>query len=216
MQIINLSEKSSLLNKFVAEIRDVNIQKDRLRFRRNLERVGEIMAYEISKTMSHEEKTVTTPLGRAIVTVPCEKVVLGTILRAGMPFHGGFLSYFDESENAFVSAFREYSDAEHFVIRTEYIASPKVDGKTLLMIDPMLATGSSMDTCYHSILAKGTPAKLHIACVIASEPALEYIRHRLPEHTVVWCAAIDPAINAHAYIVPGLGDAGDLAYGIKD
>lgn len=216
MEIINLSEKSSLLNKFVAEIRDAEIQKDKLRFRRNLERVGEIMAYEISKTMRHEERTVTTPLGQAKVIVPCEKVVLGTILRAGMPFHGGFLSYFDDSENAFVSAFREYTDEEHFVIRTEYIASPRVDGKTLLLIDPMLATGSSMDTCYHSILSKGTPAKLHIASVIASQPAIDYISKRLPEHTVVWCAAVDPEINAHSYIVPGLGDAGDLAYGIKD
>ena len=213
MQIINLSEKSSLLNKFVAEIRDVNVQKDRLRFRRNLERVGEIMAYEISKTMSHEEKTVTTPLGRAVVTVPCEKVVLGTILRAGMPFHGGFLSYFDESENAFVSAFREYSDAEHFVIRTEYIASPKVDGKTLLMIDPMLATGGSLIAGLDLLKRRGARHICSLHLVSAPE-GLEKVTRAHPD-VDIYTAAIDDHLNENGYIIPGLGDAGDRIFGTR-
>ena len=217
VDIINLSTQNSILNQYLAEIRDKDIQGDRLRFRRNIERIGEIMAYEISKTFNYKPGDIQTPLGTATVHTPQDQVVIATILRAGLPFHHGFLNYFDDAENAFVSAYRQYKDPQHFDIHIEYIASPKIDGKTLLLVDPMLATGSSMELSYHAILTKGTPACIHIASIIASQPAIEHIRKTFPDSpTHVWCAAIDPAIDSHSYIVPGLGDAGDLAYGEKE
>ena len=218
MKVVNFSEINSLLNTFVRELRDVNIQNDRLRFRRNIERIGEVMAYEISKDLSYCNHRVTTPLGFSDVSVFEEQIVLGTILRAGLPFHHGFLNYFDGAENAFVSAYRKYKENhESFNIFIEYIASPKIENKTLILTDPMLATGGSMELTYRALLTKGNPRHIHIASIIASEKAIEYCLENFPQDkTTIWTASIDPELDEHAYIVPGLGDAGDLAYGIKD
>lgn len=216
MQVINLSENNSILNHYLKEIRSVDIQNDSMRFRRNLERIGEIMAYEISKTLHYKNEDVKTPLGIAPTNIIDEKVVVSTILRAGLPFHSGFLNYFDCAENAFVSAYRKYKDALKFDIFIEYIASPNLDGKTLILTDPMLATGGSMELAYGALLTKGTPAKIEIATVIASQHAIDYIKQHLPaDKTTIWAAAIDPELDEHSYIVPGLGDAGDLAFGEK-
>ena len=217
MKLINLSDTNSVLNQYIAEIRNIETQKDRLRFRRNLERIGEIMAYEISKSLHYSSKEITTPLGVAPINTPDDKLVISTILRAGIPFHQGFLSYFDNAENAFVSAYRKYKDTLKFDIHIEYIASPRIDDKTLIITDPMLATGSSMELTYQAMLTKGHPAEIHVASVIASRQAIDHIMNIFPEDkTTIWCAAIDPTIDAHSYIVPGLGDAGDLAYGEKE
>ena len=217
MKIVNFAEKNSELNRFVAEIRDIHIQQDRLRFRKNLERIGEVMSYEISKDFRYSEKLVTTPLGTARVNTADDKIVIGTILRAGIPYHQGFLNYFDQAENAFVSAYRKYKDKLNFEIFIEYIASPRIDGKILILTDPMLATGGSMELSYRALLTKGEPEHIHIASVIASQKAIEYITTHFPgEKTTVWVGAIDPDLNEHSYIVPGLGDAGDLAYGEKE
>jgi uracil phosphoribosyltransferase len=216
MNIINLSENNSVLKHYLKEIRSVEIQKDSMRFRRNMERIGEIMAYEISKTMHYKAEEVQTPLGIAPTEVIDEKIVISTILRAGLPFHNGFLNYFDTAENAFVSAYRKYKDALKFDIYIEYIASPNLDGKTLIITDPMLATGSSMELAYGALLTKGMPTHIHIATVIASQAAIDYVAAHFPESkTTIWAAAIDPELNEHSYIIPGLGDAGDLAYGVK-
>lgn len=219
MKIVNFSESNSLLNTYIREIRDITIQHDRLRFRRNIERIGEIMAYEISKDMDYKTIDVNTPLDVAQVSIPSEEVVIGTILRAGLPFHHGMLNYFDGAENAFVSAYRKYKETNHqsFDIHIEYIASPKIDGKTLVLTDPMLATGSSMELTYRALLTKGAPQKVHIATIIASQQAIDYCMTHFPEATTtIWAGAVDPQLNESSYIVPGLGDAGDLAYGEKD
>jgi uracil phosphoribosyltransferase len=217
MKVIDFNETNSILNQYVAEIRDVKVQGDRLRFRRNIERIGEIMAYEMSKSLRFSEKRVQTPLGVAPVQTPDNELVISTILRAGLPFHQGFLNVFDRAENAFVSAYRKYTDNENFDIHIEYIASPRIDGKTLIITDPMLATGGSMELSYRAMLTKGEPAEVHIASVIASRQAIEHVKRVFPDaKTTVWCAAIDPELNEHSYIVPGLGDAGDLAYGEKE
>ena len=217
MKIVNFAEMNSELNRVVAEIRDIHIQQDRLRFRKNLERIGEVMSYEISKDFRYSEKLVTTPLGTARVNTADDKIVIGTILRAGIPYHQGFLNYFDRAENAFVSAYRKYKDKLNFEIFIEYIASPRIDGKILILTDPMLATGGSMELSYRALLTKGEPEHIHIASVIASQKAIEYITTHFPEEkTTVWVGAIDPDLNEHSYIVPGLGDAGDLAYGEKE
>ena len=217
MKIINFNESNSILNQYVAEIRNVEVQNDRLRFRRNIQRIGEIMAYEISKTCSYSVKDIKTPLGIAPVSTPDNQLVISTILRAGLPFHQGFLSYFVDAENAFVSAYRKYKDTLKFDIHIEYIASPRIDGKTLIITDPMLATGGSMELSYQAMLTKGHPAEIHVVSVIASQKAVDYIASVFPEDkTTIWCAAIDPELNDHSYIVPGLGDAGDLAYGEKE
>ncbi len=217
MEIINLGATNSILNQFVAELRDVTIQTDSLRFRRNIERIGEILSYEISKQISYENKNVQTPLGRASLMVPSSQVVISTILRAGLPFHQGFLNYFDHAENAFVSAYRKYKDRLNFDIHIEYIASPRLNGKTLIITDPMLATGSSMGLAFQALLTKGEPEHIHVASIIASKQAIHYIKEKMPaEKTTVWVAAIDDQLDEHSYIVPGLGDAGDLAFGIKE
>lgn len=216
MKIINFEETPSLINQYVAELRSVDRQTDRMRFRRNLERIGEIMAYEISKTLTYDKIDVTTPLGVATCRNITDKVVLATIFRAGVPFHHGFLSYFDDAENAFVSAYRKYREKDNFDVFIEYIASPRLDGKTLVIVDPMLATGSSMELSYRALLTKGNPARLHVASVIASRQAIEYVERTFPADTTLWLATVDDEINAHSYIVPGLGDAGDLAYGVKE
>lgn len=200
------------------ELRDVEIQRDPMRFRTNLERIGQVMAYEISKRLDYKETEVQTPLGKCVCREPADRVVLATILRAGLPFHHGFLSYYDLAENAFVSAYRRYREkGDTFDIVVEYMATPSIEGKTLIIVDPMLATGSSMDLAYKALLQKGTPARIHVASVIASVQGVEYVKEHFPEdRTTVWCGAIDGEINAHSYIIPGLGDAGDLAYGIKE
>lgn len=217
MKVINFDEAPSLMSQYMSELRDVKVQNDMLRFRRNLERIGEIMAYEISKTINYKDENVETPLGICKCQQIGENIVLATIFRAGIPFHKGFLDFFDHSQNAFVSAYRKYKEKDSFEIHIEYLASPNLDGKTLILVDPMLATGASMELSYKALLTKGTPAKIHVASVIASKAAIKYIKKKFPkETTTVWVGAIDDEINSHSYIVPGLGDAGDLAYGIKE
>ncbi len=217
MKIINFAEQPSLVGQYLAEMRDTGMQTDPLRFRRNLERIGEIMAYEISKTLRYRTVEVPTPLNvNASCQIIDEQLVLGTIFRAGVPFHQGFLRYFDRAENAFVSAYRKYKEKENFDICIEYLASPRLDGKTLVLCDPMLATGASMELSYRALLTKGSPAKVHIASVIASRQAVDYMASVMPENSTLWVGVIDEEINAHSYIVPGLGDAGDLAYGTKE
>lgn len=217
MEVINFAETPSLVSRYMLELRDINIQGDPMRFRRNLDRIGEIMSYEISRRMSYRTTTVQTPLGTASCQEPSEQVVLATILRAGLPFHHGFLSYFDSAENAFVSAYRRYKEkGDSFDVLVEYLASPSLEGKTLILVDPMLATGSSMELAYRALLSKGTPAKIHVASVIASAQGVRYVQDHFPaDRTTVWIGAIDDEVNSHSYIVPGLGDAGDLAYGEK-
>lgn len=217
MKIINFDQQNSLASQYLAEMRDITIQNDRLRFRRNLERIGEIMAYEISKTLRYKKVDIQTPLETANCPVLDDQVVLATIFRAGVPFHQGFLNFFDNAENAFVSAYRKYKEKENFDICIEYLASPRLDNKTLILCDPMLATGASMELSYRALLTKGNPSHIHVASVIASEAAIEYIKNKFPaDKTTIWVGAIDAEINAHSYIVPGLGDAGDLAYGTKE
>lgn len=218
MQIIDLSKNNSIINQFLAEMRDVDYQQNRLLFRNNIMRVGEMMAYEISKTLDYVPRNVKTPLGVSTVNVPADKIILATIFRAGLPFHNGFLNVFDHAGNAFVSAYREYTDNEHTQvgIHVEYLATPSVEGKTLIIADPMLATGGSMELGYKAFLTKGTPKRIHVACVIASPEGIEHVKNTFPDDkTTVWCAAIDPGMNEHKYIVPGFGDAGDLCYGDK-
>jgi uracil phosphoribosyltransferase (UMP pyrophosphorylase)(UPRTase) len=218
MKIVNLSEQNSIINQYMAEMRDVDYQKNRFLFRNNIQRIGEFEAFEISKTLDYAPTKVTTPLGEATVSLPTDKVVLATIFRAGLPFHNGFLNVFDHAGNAFVSAYREYTDAEHHNvgIHVEYLATPDIEGKTLIIADPMLATGGSMEMGYKAILTKGTPKCVHVACVIACPEGIEHIRKTFPDaETTVWCAAIDERLNEHKYIVPGFGDAGDLCYGGK-
>lgn len=217
MEIINFDKRNSLVSQFMMELRDVNIQSDTMRFRRNLARIGEIMAYEISQRLNYNTIDTTTPLGTAQCHTIADSVVLATILRAGIPFHEGFLNYFDNAENAFVSAYRKYKpDSDIFDIHIEYIASPRITGKTVIIADPMLATGSSMELAYQALLTKGKPACLHLAAVIASQQAIDMVQKHFPDNTTVWVGAIDPSLNPHSYIVPGLGDAGDLAYGDKE
>ena len=217
MRIVNLGATNSILNKFVAELRDVDIQKDSLRFRRNVERIGEIMAYEISKEFHYSTKDIQSPLGIAPMNTPDDQIVISTILRAGLPFHQGFLRYLDNAENAFVSAYRKYKDRLNFDIHIEYIASPRLTGKTLIISDPMLATGSSMELAYEALLTKGVPGHVHVASIISSKQALEYLQKKMPDDkTTIWIAALDNDLDDHSYIVPGLGDAGDLAFGEKE
>lgn len=210
-------EHNSILNTFLAQMRDVNVQGDSMRFRRNLERAGEIMAYEISKTLHYTKRTVETPLGEAEAALCDNEMVIATILRAGLPFHQGFLNYFDNARNAFVSAYRKYSKDGTFNIKVEYISTCDLSGRTLLIVDPMLATGTSLALTYQALVEKaGMPAHTHIAAVIASEEGLEYTKkHFSAQNTTVWCGTVDAEMTVKSYIVPGLGDAGDLAYGEK-
>ncbi len=217
MKIVNFADSPSLVSQYMSELRDVNVQHDPLRFRRNLERIGEIMAYEISRTLRYKSETITTPLADAQCDVIADKLVLGTIFRAGLPFHQGFLNYFDRAQNAFVSAYRKYRDKDTFDVFIEYIASPRLDGKTLIIADPMLATGASMELSYRALLTKGEPEHVHLASVVASQTAVDFVKEHFPaEKTTLWVGVIDPELNAHSYIVPGLGDAGDLAFGEKE
>ena len=217
MKTINLSEQNSIVNLYMAELRDKNYQKNRLLFRHNIERIGQMMAYELSKTLDYKPKTVTTPLGTIDIPLPKEDLLIATVLRAGLPFHNGFLHVFDHAENGFVSAYRMYTNREHTEVgvHTEYMAAPSTKGKTLIIVDPMLATGGSMAASIEALQKTGKPRKIHIACVIATPEGLEVLKDVLPDDSTVWCAAIDPGMNANKYIVPGFGDAGDLCYGEK-
>ena len=217
MQVINLSEHNSVLNQYLREIRDINIQKDSMRFRRNIERIGEVMAIELSKSLSYEPVEVQTPLATATVNSIAEPLVLATILRAGMPLHQGFLNVFDNAENAFLSAYRRVNKEGELEIVAEYMAAPAIDGKTLIIADPMLATGMSMEVGYLALLRHGKPKHTHLCCTIATPQAIDCLRKSLNDSpdVTVWCAAIDPILNEKKYIVPGLGDAGDLCYGTK-
>jgi uracil phosphoribosyltransferase len=216
MQTHYLSNKNSVLNHFLGEIRNVNIQKDSMRFRRNIERIGEIMSYEMSKNLHYKNIEIQTPLGIKKTTEIEDDLVLCSILRAGLPLHLGFLNYFDKAENGFVSAYRYHknNDAE-FEIKVEYQAVPNIENKNLFLIDPMLATGQSMVAVYNKLLEKGTPKETHIAVVIAAPEGIEYLKKHLPDTCHLWVATLDEKLNEKNYIVPGLGDAGDLAYGNK-
>jgi len=213
----NLGQQYSVFSQFMAEIRDVDIQQDSMRFRRNLERVGEIMAYEISKKLVFQHKSVSTPMGVSECSVLQEQPVIATILRAGLPLHQGLLNYFDQAENTFISAYRiHHDDDDDFDVEVEYMASPDLQDKTVILCDPMLATGSSMVLAYKALLERGRPAQIHVAAVIASEQGIRFVQGNLPANTTIWVGAIDKELTSRAYIVPGLGDAGDLAYGSKE
>ena len=217
MKIIDFSKSNSILNQYMFELRDTNYQRNRLLFRHNIKRIGEMMAYELSKTLEYKLKTVTTPLGTLDISLPKDDIVIATVLRAGLPFHEGFLSVFDHADNAFVSAYRMYTNREHTEVgvHTEYLAAPSAKGKTLVIVDPMLATGGSMAASIEALVKTGKPKKIHIACVIAVPDGLDVIKKVLPDDATIWCAAIDPGMNEHKYIVPGFGDCGDLCYGEK-
>ncbi|MCF0202003.1 MAG: uracil phosphoribosyltransferase [Bacteroidaceae bacterium] len=218
MKVVNLSNQNTILTQFLAEIRDVNIQQERLRFRHNILRIGHVMAYETSKYLNYSVKSIETPLQKAEVATPDDSIVLGTVFRAGLPFHQGFLDVFDKAGNAFVSAYRYYKDKDcsEVGVKIEYIASPDLNGKTLIIVDPMLATGESMEMAYNALLTKGTPSKVIFASIIASKQGVQHLQKVFPSNDIVLlCAAIDPILNEREYIVPGLGDAGDLMYGDK-
>jgi uracil phosphoribosyltransferase len=216
MEIINLGKQNSIFNHFIREIRDVNIQKDAMRFRRNIERIGEIFAYEISKKMTYENNDITTPLGISSESLMIEKPVLATILRAGLPLHQGLLNYFDSSENCFISAFRKHKRGGDFEIKIEYMSSPDLEGKTVILCDPMLASGSSMVLAMEALLSKGNPKHIHVVVTIASSEGIQYFKENLPfRNCTLWLGAEDKEMTAQSYIVPGLGDAGDLAFGEK-
>lgn len=213
--VYNLGEQNTIFNQFVAELRDVTVQKDSMRFRRNLERIGEVAAYEISKRLTYETKNITTPLGEAHMQLIKQQPVVATILRAGLPLHQGVLNYFDKAENAFISAFRKHHKDGTFDIQLEYVAAPDINNKILILTDPMLATGSSLVMVYKALLQRGTPSHTHIVSAIASAEGVEYLKKHLPLNVTIWCGAIDEELTAQSYIVPGLGDAGDLAFGEK-
>jgi uracil phosphoribosyltransferase len=213
--VIDLSKNNSLLNHWVAELRDVHVQNDRMRFRRNIERIGEVAAYELSKTLQYKSVEVTTPLGIAPTQLLSEQPVLATILRAGLPLHQGMLNYFDKADNAFISAYRKHHPDGSFEISLEYLSCPNLNGRVLILCDPMLATGASLVETIQAIQKTYTPAQIHIVVTIASQKGIEHVEKELGADTPIWCAAIDPVLNDKSYIVPGLGDAGDLAFGTK-
>ena len=217
MKVINFGEQNTVINQYLAELRDRKYQQNRLLFRNNIERIGELMGYELSKTLEYRPKTVTTPLGTIDIQLPKDDIVIATVLRAGLPFHQGFLNVFDHAENAFVSAYRMYTNREHTEVgvHTEYLAAPSVKGKTLIIADPMLATGGSMAAAIEALQKSGKPKAIHVCCVIAAPEGIEVVKEALPDDGTIWCAAIDPGMNEHKYIVPGFGDCGDLCYGEK-
>ena len=216
IQIHELGKTDSIFNQFIAELRDAAIQQDRLRFRHNLERIGGIMAYEISKTMEYETEEVVTPLGIKETKLLKEQPVIATILRAGVPFHNGMLNMFDHADSAFVAAYRKYDKNEDFEIKVEYYSSPELDDKVLILCDPMLATGESIVKTLDGLLDEMQPKHIHIAAVVASADGLEHVKRKLSRKPItIWVGSIDEVLTAKAYIVPGIGDVGDLAYGEK-
>lgn len=215
MHIHNLHNQNSIINKYIAELRDVNIQKDSMRFRRNIERIGELLGYELSKTLNYTPKEVQTPLGISKTNLPKDPMVICSVLRAGLPLHHGLQNCFDDAENSFISAYRHHTSETEFEIKVEYLASPSLNGKTLILADPMLATGRTFVNVLAAIKHLGTPKKVHLVSVIGSQPGIDFLKSELPNDYTLWIAAVDPELNAHGYIVPGLGDAGDLCFGIK-
>ena len=218
MKVINFAEQNSVINHYMVQLRDKSYQKNRLNFRHNIERIGELMAYELSKEMEYKPKTVKTPLGTIdIPLMKQEDVIIATVLRAGLPFHQGFLNIFDDADNAFVSAYRMYLNREHTEVgvHAEYIATPSVKGRTLIIVDPMLATGGSLAAAIEALMEAGKPKTIHVCCVIAAPEGIEVVKEALPEGSTIWCASIDQGMNAQKYIVPGFGDCGDLCFGEK-
>ena len=216
MKIVQLQQQNSIANKFIAQLRSTSIQTDRLRFRRNIERLGEIMAYELSKKLEFTAEEIDTPLGTSTVNVPKNDLVICSILRAGLPLHQGILNYFDDAENSFISAYRHHPhEDERFEIKVEYLASPDISNKTLILADPMLATGRSFVNVYKAILEMGKPKEIHLVSVIASAEGIEHLKNEFPENTTLWITAVDEKLDKNGYIVPGLGDAGDLCFGSK-
>lgn len=215
MKVINLAETNSAVSNYVAQLRDITVQGNRYLFRSNLKKIGMLMAYEISKTLDYSPKTILTPLAECTVSTCSDRIVVGTVLRAGLALHEGFMQIFDEADAGFVAAFRK-EDGESIAIQLDYLASPSLDGKTFMLVDPMLATGKSFEAAYKAYLTHGTPAKLHIVAVVASEQGVAYLQKLFPtDEVTLWCAVIDPELNSLSYIVPGLGDCGDLCYGEK-
>lgn len=215
MKVTVLNQHNSVINQFLKELRDTKLQKDSMRFRKNIARISSVMAYEISKTLQFQTEQVTTPLGIAEVNTISDSLVITTILRAGLPMQEGFMEFFDKAECGFISAFRKYTDKEHFTIETEYLAAPDLNGKTVVIADTMLATGNSMVTAYHALLRNGQPKRVILASVLGTKKAIDYVEKEIGDNAELWIAAIDPELNEHSYIVPGLGDAGDLAFGDK-
>ncbi|PTX43123.1 uracil phosphoribosyltransferase [Christiangramia gaetbulicola] len=216
MEVQEILKTNSIANRFISQLRDTSIQKDRMRFRRNIERLGEIMAYELSKELDYEQKEVNTPLGKSNIPMPKNEIVICSILRAGLPLHQGILNYFDDAENSFISAYRHHPDNdEKFEILVEYLASPSLEGKTLVLADPMLATGRSFVNVLEALKSMGKPAKIHLVSVIGSDEGVEYLKSEFPEDSKLWIATVDHELDKNGYIVPGLGDAGDLCYGNK-
>lgn len=215
MKVINLGERSSVINSYMAQLRDVEVQKNRTLFRRNMQRIARATAYEVSRTLQYSEKAITTPLGVKQVPTYDDRIVVGTVLRAGVAFHEGFLDTFDQADSAFVAAHRDEGKREDIKIHVDYIAAPQLDGCTFLMVDPMLATGGSLELSYKAFLTHGTPAKLHICCAIAAQEGIDHLCRVFPDDVTLWVSAVDPTLNDQAYIVPGLGDAGDLSFGPK-
>lgn len=216
MNIHNLSLQNSILNNFISEIRQVDIQKDSMRFRRNIERIGEVLGYEMSKHLSFNSETIKTPLGTSKINLPKNDIVLCSILRAGVPLHNGLLNYFDNAENAFISAYRHHKhNPESFEIIVEYLACPSLEGKTLILADPMLATGQSMVATFEALKPFGTPKEIHLISVIGAQEGVDFVNQNFDDTTHLWIAAIDETLNDKGYIIPGLGDAGDLAFGKK-
>lgn len=216
MEIFHLLEQNTIANKFISQLRDVTVQKDSMRFRRNIERIGEILGYELSKTLDYKPKDIQSPLGIATINQPSDELVICSILRAGIPLHMGLLNYFDQAQNSFISAYRHHPNQdEKFEIKVEYLASPNIDGKILVLADPMLATGSSFVNVYNAIKKVGIPKEVHIVSVIAAQEGIDYLASELPESTKMWVGTIDPKLDKYGYIVPGLGDAGDLCFGEK-
>lgn len=216
MTVHHFGKEDSLLNKFIAEIRDADIQKDSMRFRRNIERIGEILSYELSKNLNYSNTTVQTPFGSKEISLPKDKLVLCSVLRAGLPLHQGMLNYFDGAENAFISAYRHHrGDEDAFEVIVKYFAAPSLSGKTLVLTDPMLATGKTLENVLEALKDHGRPDRIHILSVIGSKSGIEHITRIFPKNTHLWIAAIDEKLNSKGYIVPGIGDAGDLAFGMK-
>lgn len=216
MHIHNLTEKNSILNTFISELRDVKIQKDSMRFRRNIERIGEILGYEISKVLNYKSTQITTPLGTKEMNIMDSDIVLCSILRAGVPLHNGLLTYFDNAQNAFISAYRQHQkNPDSFEIVVEYLACPNLENKTLILADPMLATGQSLVATFEALKPFGKPKEVHLACVIGAQPGIDYIKKHFNSDTHLWIATVDRELDEKGYILPGLGDAGDLAFGEK-
>jgi uracil phosphoribosyltransferase len=215
MQINNLQNQNSILNNYIAQLRDINIQKDSMRFRRNIERIGELLGFELSKALNYTTKEIQTPLGISATNLTEEQLVICSVLRAGLPLHHGLQNCFDNAENAFISAYRHHTSATDFEIKVEYLAAPSLEGKTLILADPMLATGRTFLNVLEAIKHLGTPQMVHLVSVIGSQAGVDFLNRELPDNYTLWIAAVDPDLNDQGYIIPGLGDAGDLCFGIK-